>query len=136
MQDPIDVRCLWPRRLVTGRKAGLKSYGRRALAQETRPMAGGKRGCFVQEEQLGPAAGPHDVAANAAPLQRADQPRLTGPAAVQQCARQRIMDDAPIPREHPALWFCDDVPHGCDAILQRHGLRTAARASSAGWLES
>ena len=46
------------------------------------------------------------------------------------------MDDAPIPREHPALGFCDDVAHGRDAILQRHGLKTAARASSTGWLES
>ena len=53
-------------------------------------MAGGKRGCFVQEEQLGPTAGPHDAAT--APLQRADQPRLTGPAAVQQCAGHSFRD--------------------------------------------
>jgi hypothetical protein len=45
------------------------------------------------------------------------------------------MDDAAIPREHPALGFRDDIAHGCDAILQRHGLKTAARMSSTGWLE-
>jgi len=111
-------------------EAALKSYRHRALAQEARPMTGGKRGRLVQKKQLSPAADPHDGTANAAPLQCADQPRPTCPPAVQQRSGSRIMVDAPISREHSALGFCDDVAHGRDAILKRHG-RQGRRASAA-----
>jgi hypothetical protein len=91
-------------------------------------MTGSQRGRFVQEEQLGPTTGSHDGAANTTPLQPADQPSAAAPAVVQQRAGSRIVNDASVPREHSSLGFGDDVAHGRDAILQRHGLKTAAWA--------
>jgi hypothetical protein len=128
VQNPIDIGCLGLLRMITGRKDSLKCQSCGVLAHEARSMTGSKRGRFIQEEQFGPATGSHDGAANAAPLQPADQPSSAGPAAVQQRAGWWIVDDAPVPREHSALGFSDDVAHGRDAILQRHGLKTAARA--------
>jgi hypothetical protein len=84
-------------------------------------MTRGKRGRLVQKKQFSPAADSHDGTANAAPLQCADQPRPIGPAVVQQRTGSRIVDDAPISREHSALGFCDDVAHRRDTILKRHG---------------
>jgi hypothetical protein len=43
MQDPIDIGCFRSGRLIVGRKAALKCYRQRALAQEARPMTGGER---------------------------------------------------------------------------------------------
>lgn len=128
MQNPIDFGCHWPPRTIKGREGGLKRFGFGMLTQKAGPVTGSERGCFVQEEQFSPATPSHDSAANTTPLQFADQPGLAGPATVQKSARQWIVDDAPVPREHPTLGFGDDVAHGRDTVLQRHDQYRRSRA--------
>ena len=41
---------------------------------------------------------------------------------------------APISREEPSLGRHDDIAHGRDAILKRHGFKAAARAPHGGGL--
>jgi hypothetical protein len=91
-------------------------------------MAGGQGRRLIQKKQLGPTAGLHDSTADVPPLENADQPRPTGPATFQQRPGLRIVDDAAISGKEPSLGRRDDVAHRRDAILERHGFKTSARA--------
>ena len=83
-------------------------------------MPGRERDGFVEEEQLGPAAPAHDLAAHSPEITGADDPGLVSPATFQQRARGRVVDDAAVTREQATLFDGNDVAEGSDAILQRH----------------
>src|SRR5438552_1324107 len=94
---------------------------------EYRPIAGlqrldrrRRRQHAIDIEQLGPALRPHHRAAPTAECTGADDPRLAGPAPRQQSPRRRIMDDAAIAGEEPALRNGDDLAKGRHPVLQRH----------------
>ena len=46
------------------------------------------------------------------------------------------MDDAAISRKKPPLGNCDDVAHGRDAVLERHGFKTAVGVQRGGLINS
>ncbi len=91
-----------------------------AAAEEARPMAGGEGRRLVEEKQFGPALRRHHVAAAAAKVAGADDPRLGGPAPPQQCLARGIMDDATVAGEQALVGRRNDVAERGDAILQRH----------------
>src|SRR5215813_11976601 len=105
---------------VSLRPSRTKSVRLLAPAVEARPMAGRERRGFVEEEELGPAAPRHDLAPDASELADAGDPGLRRPAPAQQGARGRIMDDAAIAHEEPALRDGDDVAERRHPVLQRH----------------
>ena len=84
-------------------------------------MPGSERNGFVVEEQLGPAAPGHDFAAHTPELADTDDPRLVSPAAREQRARGRVVDDAAVAHEQAALLDGNDLAEGSYAVLQRHG---------------
>lgn len=127
VQRCVDVVGFRHRRHSVSRKAHLECLGCHSAAEEARSMSGCQCRRLVQEEQLGPTASPHDRAADIAPVQHADQPRPTGPAAFEQCASLHIVDDAPISSEEPSLGCRHDVAHGRDTILQRHDFKAETR---------
>ena len=89
-------------------------------------MPGGQRRRFIQEEQLSPTARSHDGAADAAPVESANQPGPAGPTAFEQGASLRIVDDAAISSKASTLGDSDDVTHGRNAILERHAFKALA----------
>src|SRR5690606_30802791 len=103
-----------------------------APAIEARPVAGSERGHLIEEEELCPAdtpawrVAPHHDAAAAAEFARADEPGLGGPAAAEQRARFRIVDDTAIARKHAARVHGVDRPERIDTILQRHPVLLAS----------
>src|SRR6185369_6082231 len=97
----------WPALSPVPRGAeGLDSL---AAAEEAGPVAGGKRGRLVEEEELGPAPPRHRHAVQVLVAQFADQPAFEAPALFEQRASLGIMDDAPIAGEHSARRGRDDL---------------------------
>src|SRR6185369_7317315 len=68
--------------------------GRLAPAEEARPMTGGERRGFIQEEELGPAPAAHHPASHAFVGAETDDPGLARPAPAQKPPGERVMDDA------------------------------------------
>src|SRR5262245_36271083 len=90
VQPRVDLRGADPlhaMRAQPGRREGKRVL---APAVVTGPVPGGERGGLVEEEELGPAPPAHDLAAHAAEIAAADDPRLVSPAAAEQGARRRV----------------------------------------------
>jgi len=131
MQHPVDVTGSGHYGASARWKSRLECPSRCAPAEKARAMSGGKASCFIQKEQFRPTASAHDVAADVAPLEGANQPRPAGPATCQKRAGLRIVNDAPIACKGAALGDRDDIAHGRDAILERHGFNAARGRSDA-----
>src|ERR1700683_3699378 len=83
-------------------------------------MPRGKRDCLVKKEKFRPTSCCHHVAPTVFVAARTDYPGLIRPTFAQQCLGSRIVDDAAVTHEHPALRDCNDVTEWCDAILKWH----------------
>src|SRR5229473_3432161 len=105
-----------------GCPGGTERSGRRASAKETRSMARGQRDRLVQEKELGPAPASHHRAAPALVIAGTNQPRLAGPALIQQRLRRGVMNDAAVTGEHPSLRDRHNVAERRDTVLQVHCL--------------
>src|SRR5262245_5692192 len=104
VQDRIDLPGARVGNLLRACPGGGERGRRGTPAIEAGPVPGGQRDRFVEEEQLGPAAPPHDLAANAAELELADDPGLVSPAAAEQLAGGGVVQDAAIAGEQASLF--------------------------------
>src|SRR6266852_6383070 len=120
MQHGIHVARAHAARAVALPPRGTKPRRILAPAVEAWTMPGCERGRFIEKEQFGPASLPHHLAPAAAEFADAGDPGGTRPALPEQGLGRRIVDDAAVAGEHPAIWRCDDVAGGRDAVLKRH----------------